>query len=77
LAGTVFMLVGVVGYGLSVVNLIPLLLLAVLHVVIPWVLIVFAVLALPRANPKPANPFMAGAGAAEGTDVPRPPNAQV
>jgi hypothetical protein len=77
LAGTVFLLLAVVGYGLSVVNFIPLLLLAALHMLIPWVLIVFAVLALPRAVPKPANPFTAEPGAAEGTSAPPPPpNAQ-
>jgi hypothetical protein len=76
LAGTVFLLLGVVGYGLSVVNLIPLLLLAILHVVIPWVLIVLAVLALPRAVPKPANPFTAEPGAAEGMSAPQPPKTQ-
>lgn len=77
LAGAVFLLLGVVGYGLSVVNLIPLLLLAALHVVIPWVLIVFAVLALPRAVPRPANPFAAEPGAAAGTNAPERPKTQV
>ena len=77
LAGTIFMLVGVVGYGLSVVNVIPLLLLFALHLVIPWVLIVFAVLALPRAVPKPANPFAGENGEAEGTNAPQPPKSQV
>ncbi len=76
LAGTVFMLLGVVGYGLSVVNLIPLLLLFALHLVIPWGLIIFAVLALPRAVPKPANPFASEPSAAEGTNAPQPPTAQ-
>lgn len=77
LAGTIFMLVGVVGYGLSVVNVIPLLLLFALHLVIPWLLIVFAVLALPRAVPKPANPFAGEPGEAEGTNAPPPPKSQV
>lgn len=76
LAGTAFLVLGVVGYGLSVVNLIPLLLLAALHLVIPWALIVFAVLALPRALPKPANPFVGGPGATEGTNAPEPPKTQ-
>src|SRR5688572_517190 len=77
LAGTVFLLLGVVGYGLSVVNLIPLLLLAGLHVVISWVLIVLAVFMLPQAVPRPANPFAAEPGAAEGTNAPEPPKTQV
>ena len=77
LAGTLFLLPGVVGYGLGVVNLIPLLLLATLHMVIPWALIIVAVLALPRAVPKPANPFAVEPGAAEGTNAPQPPKTQV
>ena len=76
LAGTVFLLAGVVGYGLSVVNLIPLLLLASLHLVIPWGLIILAVLALPRTTPKPANPFAAEPSAADGANAPEPPKTQ-
>ena len=75
IAGTVFLLLGIIGYGLSVVDLIPLLLMAALHIVIPWVLIVFAALALPRTVPKPANPF-AEAAAAEPTSPTEPPRTQ-
>jgi hypothetical protein len=39
------------------VELIPLLLIAALHVVLPWALIPFATLALPRVALKQANPF--------------------
>ena len=77
LAGTVFLLLATVGYGLSLLNLIPLLMFAVLHLVMPWVLIVFAVLALPRAVPKPGNPFAPEPGAAEGTNATTPPKTQV
>ena len=57
LAGTVFLLLGIVGYGGGVVELIPLLLIAALHIVIPWVLIPVATLALPRVTPRQSNPF--------------------
>ena len=60
LAGTVFLLLGIVGYGFGVLELIPLLLIAALHIVIPWVLIPFATFALPRVTPKQANPFVQG-----------------
>lgn len=76
LAGTVFLLLGIGGYGLGVVDLIPLLLMAALHVVIPWALIVFAVFALPRAVPKPANPFATGPVVSEQTTTPEPPKTQ-
>jgi hypothetical protein len=77
LAGTVFLLLGFVGYGLGVVTLIPVLLMAALHVVIPWALIIFAVLALPRSVPKPANPFATEPVALERSGAPEPPKPQV
>lgn len=76
MTGTVFLLVGIVAYGLSIVDLVPLLLMAALHVVIPWVLIVLGVLALPRAVPKPANPFAQSTAATAEASAPEPPKTQ-
>ena len=58
LAGAVLLIAGVVGYGFGVVDVVRLLLIAVLHVIAPWVLIIFATRALPRVTAKiPKNPF--------------------
>jgi hypothetical protein len=58
LAGAILFLLAIAGYGLGIVDLPMLCLLAALHVIAPWVLIVFAVLALPPVRPKgSANPF--------------------
>jgi hypothetical protein len=58
LAGAVLLIAAIVGYGFGVVDVVRLLLIAVLHVVVPWVLIVFATRALPRVSAKaPKNPF--------------------
>jgi hypothetical protein len=58
LAGALLLTAGVVAYGLAALDLIRLLILAVLHVVIPWVLIIFAVLARPATTAKlSTNPF--------------------
>jgi hypothetical protein len=58
LAGALLLTAGVVAYGLSALDLIHLLIVAILHVVVPWVLIILAVLALPPVTRKlSANPF--------------------
>jgi hypothetical protein len=58
LAGAVLLIAAIVGYGFGVVDLVKLLVILVLHVIGPWVLIVFATRALPRIAAKIAkNPF--------------------
>jgi hypothetical protein len=69
LPSTILLLLGIVGYRFRAVELIPLVLIAALHLVIPWVLIPFATLALPRLGPKQANPF---AQPSEGKPAPSP-----
>jgi len=72
LAATILLLLGIVGYGVGMVELIPLLLIAGLHVVIPWVLVPFATTTLPRVTLKQNNPFSQGAPAG----TPEPPKSQ-
>lgn len=69
LPGTILLLVAIVGYRFDVVELIPLLLIAALHVMVPWLLTPFAVLALPRLTPQQSNPF---AHSAPENPAPRP-----
>jgi hypothetical protein len=57
-AGTVLLLGGMASYGLGALDLIRLLAIAVMHVVLPWVLIIWAVFVLRPVKPKRAsNPF--------------------
>jgi hypothetical protein len=57
-AGGVLLLAGVAGYGLGAVDLIRLLAITLMHVVMTWVLILWAVFVLPPVKPKRAsNPF--------------------
>ncbi len=57
-AGGALLLAGVAGYGFGVVDLIRLLAVSVMHVILPWVLMVWAVFVLPPVKPKGAsNPF--------------------
>lgn len=58
LAGALLLTAGVVAYGLGALDLIRLLIVATLHLIVPWVLIIFAVLArLGTATKLSANPF--------------------
>ncbi|MCI0747137.1 MAG: hypothetical protein L0Y58_17175 [Verrucomicrobia subdivision 3 bacterium] len=64
LAGAVVLTAATVGYAFSVIDLVRLVIVAVLHVVVPWVLIAFALRARPRIVPKAAaNPFTAASPA--------------
>jgi hypothetical protein len=61
LPGALLLTSGIVGYGFGVLDLIRLLIVAVVHVVLPWGLITWAISALPRAGEKlSANPFVGG-----------------
>lgn len=65
LAGAMLLALGMVGYGTGVIDLITLALVAALHFVVPWILIVFATLALPPVSAKsPSNPFQSTASSA-------------
>jgi hypothetical protein len=58
LPGALLLTAGIVAYGLGALDLIRLLIVAILHVIVPWVLIVFAVLASPPVSGTlPTNPF--------------------
>jgi hypothetical protein len=62
LAGAALLIAGVVGYGSGVLDLIRLLAVALVHVLLSCVLIVWAVFVLPPVKPKVApNPFLTGA----------------
>jgi hypothetical protein len=75
LAGALLLTAGVVAYGLRALDLIHLLIVALLHIVVPWVLIIFAVLARPGTTAKLAtNPF--APGTKPGQD-PAPPSASL
>lgn len=61
LAGALLLTGGIVAYGLSALDLIHLLIAAILHVVVPWALIIFAVFARPATISKlSTNPFSTG-----------------
>lgn len=63
LPGALLLTAGVVGYAFGAVDLIRLLIIAIVHVVLPCVMIIFGVLALPRVTGKfLGNPFATGAG---------------
>lgn len=63
LSGAILLTAAVVAYGFGALDLIRLVIAAILHIIVPWVLIVFATLALPRvatrAGPNPFTPASA------------------
>lgn len=61
LAGALLLTAAVIAYGLGALDLIRLLIVAILHIVMPWALIILAVLALPPVARKlSGNPFASG-----------------
>jgi hypothetical protein len=58
LPGALLLTAGIVAYGLGLLDLVRLLIVAVLHVIVPWGLIIFATAALPPVTlRRPPNPF--------------------
>lgn len=55
--GALLFVVAIWGYGLRVLDLLQFLVLAVVHIVVAWVCILFAFRVLPPRPPRPANPF--------------------
>jgi len=58
LTGALLLTLGIVAYGLGAADLVRLLIIAILHVILPWALILFATSALPHVTVRRGvNPF--------------------
>jgi hypothetical protein len=57
LPGALLLTAGIVAYGAGALDLIRLVIIAILHVIVPWGLIFFATSALPPVTARPVNPF--------------------